>query len=326
MKGRLLLGLAVLLALPVLAVAGFLLFFDADTLRPRLVEAVQRATGREFRIEGRLHLTPALTPTLATEGLVLANLPGGGAPEMLRIGHAELRLALLPLLSGRIEVAHLRLEGGRLLLERENWRFQRPPTTPAEPPQANSAPARATSQPMVLDLRAVTLRDWRVTANGEEFRLPQLRLTGTGPDQPLDLTATLILRGAEALIQGRLGSPLALGAPTPWPFRLGIVLPGARLAAEGQATAGDWSAALTAEIPRLDGLGALVGRSLPPLTGVSLRAEAALTAGVARVSAIEGRVGGGPLPASRSPPRASPRPAWMRPCWPRPAAAFVACH
>ena len=137
------------------------------------------------------------------------------------------------------------------------------------------------------------MHDWRVTANGEEFRLPQLRLTGAGPDQPLDLNATLILRGAEALIEGRLGAPMALGGAAPWPFRLGVVLPGARLAAEGRQNGGDWSAALSAEIPRLDALGALAGRGLPPLSSVSLRAEAALSGDALRVSGIEGRVGGG---------------------------------
>ncbi|MEI6162611.1 MAG: AsmA-like C-terminal region-containing protein, partial [Roseococcus sp.] len=131
------------------------------------------------------------------------------------------------------------------------------------------------------------------TANGEEFRLPQLRLTGSGPEEPLALNATLILRGAEALIEGRLGAPMALSGPAPWPFRLGVVLPGARLSAEGRQTGGDWTAALTAEIPRLDALGALTGRGLPPLTGLSLRADAAFSGGVARVSGIEGRIGGG---------------------------------
>ena len=130
MKRGLAIGLGLLLALPLLALGGLLIFFDADAFRPRLAEAVQRATGREFRIEGPLRLTPALTPTLAADGLVLANSPDGSAPEMLRIAHAELRLALLPLLSGRIEVASLRLEGGRLLLERENWRFTRPAAAP----------------------------------------------------------------------------------------------------------------------------------------------------------------------------------------------------
>ena len=95
MKKALLIAAGVVLAIPVLAVAGFLLFFDANAFRPRLAEAVQRATGREFRIEGPLRLSPALTPTIAAEGLVLANSAGGSAPDMLRIGQAELRLALL---------------------------------------------------------------------------------------------------------------------------------------------------------------------------------------------------------------------------------------
>ena len=72
MKKALLIAAGVVLAIPVLAVAAFLLFFDANAFRPRLAEAVQRATGREFRIEGPLRLSPALTPTIAAEGLVLA--------------------------------------------------------------------------------------------------------------------------------------------------------------------------------------------------------------------------------------------------------------
>ena len=285
MKRALAIGLGLLLALPLLALGAFLFFFDADAFRPRLAEAVQRATGREFRVEGPLRLTPALTPTLAADGLVLANSPGGSAPEMLRIAHAELRLALLPLLLGRIELASLHLEGGRVLLERENWHFQRPVAAPAAPGAA--APQASPPRPLALDVRSITLRDWRVSVNGEDIHLPQLRLTGTGAAQPLNLSATLILRGAEALIEGRLG-PAA-----PWPFQLGVVLPGARLSAEGRQNGADWTATLTAGIPRLDAIGTLIGRALPPLVGVSLRADAALTAGVGRVSAMEGRVAGG---------------------------------
>ncbi len=290
MKRALAIGLGLLALLPLMVVGGFLLFFDADAFRPRLAEAVERATGREFRIEGRLHLMPALTPRLKAQGLVLANLPGGSAPEMLRIAEAELRLALLPLLSGRIEVAHLRLEGGRLLLERENWRFARPAAAPAPAtPATQSAPAR----PMALDLRAITLRDWQVTAQGETLRLAELRLTGPGPGQPLDLAASLVLRGTEARIEGQLGAPDAFAGPVPWPFRLTASLPGFRLTAEGRQANGDWTATIGADIPRLEALVSLAGRGLPPLAGITLRAEAGLTAGVARLSGLQGQVTGG---------------------------------
>ena len=284
----------VLLALPVLAIIGFLAFFDADAFRPRLAEAVERATGREFRIEGPLRLTPALTPTIAADGLVLANSEGGSAPEMLRVAHAELRLALLPLISGRIEVASLRLDGGRLLLERENWRFTRPAAPPDPAPGPAPAPTVTPPRPLLLDLRSVTLLDWRVTANGEEFRLPQLRLTGTGHDQPMDLNATLIARGTEALVEGRIGALTAFNSG-PWPFRLGAVLPGMRLTAEGTRSGTALRATLGAEIPRLDALNTLTGRTLPPLTGISLRTEAALSDGVPSLSALEGRIAGGEI-------------------------------
>src|SRR5688572_7327144 len=120
MKKILLIVAAIVVAVPILAIGGFLLFFDADTFRPRLADAVQRATGREFRIEGRLRLSPALTPTVSVDGMSLANIPGGSSPEMLRVAHAELRLGLIALIGGRIEIASLTLEGGRLLLEQQN--------------------------------------------------------------------------------------------------------------------------------------------------------------------------------------------------------------
>lgn len=289
MKKILLIVAAVIVAIPVLAIGGFLAFFDADSFRPRLAEAVQRATGREFRIEGPLRLSPALTPTVSVDGLSLANIPGGSAPEMLRVAHAELRLGLIALIGGRVEIASLTLEGGRLLLEKQNWVMDRGPA----PAPATPAPAAAPSRPMVLDIRSATLKDWIVTYEGEEIRIPQARLVGTGVDGPLDLTATVVARGTEALVEGRVGPAMQFGGTNPWPFRLSAVMPGARLTAEGRKTSGDWEAALSAEIPRLDALSALAGRALPVLTGIHLQTRAALIGGALQVGGIEGRIGGG---------------------------------
>ncbi|MBS7809712.1 AsmA family protein [Roseococcus pinisoli] len=291
MKKILLIVAAVIVAIPVLAIGGFLLFFDADSFRPRLAQAVQDATGREFRIEGPLRLSPALTPTVSVNGLSLANIPGGSSPEMLRIAHAELRLGLIALIGGRIEVASLTLEGGRLLLEKQNWQMGRAPA----PAPATPAPAAAPSRPLVLDIRSATLKDWVVTYEGEEIRVPQARLTGTGADSPLDLTATIVARGAETLLEGRIGPPMRFAAADPWPFRLSAVLPGARVSAEGRKTGNDWQAALSADVPRLEALSALAGRPLPALTGIDLRAQAALTGGVPSLAGIEGRIGGGEI-------------------------------
>jgi AsmA protein len=291
MRKILLIVAAIVVAVPILAIGGFLLFFDADSFRPRLAEAVQRATGREFRIEGRLRLSPALTPTVSVDGMSLANIPGGSSPEMLRVAHAELRLGLIALIGGRIEIASLTLEGGRLLLEQQNWQMGRA-RVPA-PATATPAPGAAPSKPLILDIRRATLKDWIVTYEGEEIRIPQARLTGTGVDGPLDLTATIVARGTEALVEGRVGAAMQFAAANPWPFRLSAVLPGGRISAEGQKTSGDWQAVLSADIPRLDALSAMAGRALPALTGINLRAQAALVGGAPQIGSIEGRIGGG---------------------------------
>ncbi|MDB5415947.1 MAG: AsmA family protein [Rubritepida sp.] len=291
MKKVLIIVAALVVAIPVLAIGGFLLFFDADTFRPRLIEAAQRATGREFRIVGPLRLTPGLTPTIAVDGLVLANVTGGSAPEMLRIAHAELSLALFPLIRGRLEVASLTLDGGRLLLEKENWRFGRAPAPAAVP--ATSAPDAPPARPLIVDVRKVTLRDWRITAQGEEIQIPQLRLTGTDAQQPLDLTATVIARNTEALIEGRVGAPTRFADAEAWPFRLAAIVPGARLSIEGTKNDNAWRGTVAAEIPRLDALSARVGRPLPALTGINMRAQVALAGGMPSLTGLEGRIEGG---------------------------------
>lgn len=278
MRRWLLLALAALVALPLLAIGGFLLLFDADSLRPRLAEAVTRATGRSFAAD-RLSVAPGLVPLVVLEGARLGNAEGGSRPEMLVLRRAELRLALLPLLAGRVEVRGLELSGGDLLLERGNWVFARPAAPAA--PGAAPAPAR---EPMVLDIQAVTLRDWVVTAGGEGFAVPRASITG---GQPYALTATVVARGAEALVQGR-GD--AAGG------RLDAVLPGARVAVEARREGANWVGRLTGEAPRLEALSGLAGRPLPALAGVTVRAEGGWRGGQPVLSLLEATASGGALP------------------------------
>ncbi|WP_207538354.1 AsmA family protein [Sabulicella rubraurantiaca] len=283
MRRWMLVALSVVILLPLLVVGGFLLFFDADSFRPRLVEAVSRATGREFAAD-RLALTPGLVPVVMLEGARLGNVEGGSRPEMLTLRRAELRLALLPLIGGRAEVRALTLEGGDLLLERGNWNFapRRPEAAPAPEPAAPQS-----QDGTVLDIREVTLRDWVVTAGGERITVPRARIAGAGPGQPFDLTATLVARGAEALVEGRGG---------PGGGRLSATLPGARISAEARREGEGWQGRLEAQAPRLADLSGLAGRPLPPLTGVSLRAEGGIVGGTPRLASLEATAQGGALP------------------------------
>ena len=120
---------------PVLAALGALVLVDPNAWRGEIEAAVQRATGRAVRI-GRLSLVPSASPTLGITDIALANPPGGSRPDMVTVARAEVKLALLPLLAGRIEVARLLLVRPDILLERDpagrpNWRFGRSAGRPA---------------------------------------------------------------------------------------------------------------------------------------------------------------------------------------------------
>ena len=77
---------------------------NPESLRPRLVEAVESATGRRFTVGG-IGLALSLRPTVELRDVALANAPGGSRPEMLTARRIEVQAAILPLLSRRLEIA-----------------------------------------------------------------------------------------------------------------------------------------------------------------------------------------------------------------------------
>ena len=89
---------------------------DAGALTPRIVAAIEAATGRAATL-GHVSIGLGLTPRVTIEDATLANIPGGSRPEMARIRHIEAHLALLPLLGGDIAFSRIAVEGADILLE-----------------------------------------------------------------------------------------------------------------------------------------------------------------------------------------------------------------
>ncbi|MFL5288485.1 MAG: AsmA family protein, partial [Rhodopila sp.] len=123
--------------------------FNPNILKPRIAEAVHRATGRELTIAGDIRLHKSLWPTVEVNDVSLSNPAGFSRPQMATLKQMRLSLALLPLLSREVQIASMTLVQPDILLEHSatglaNWRIAPPSEASAVPssPSAPSAPRK----------------------------------------------------------------------------------------------------------------------------------------------------------------------------------------
>ncbi len=119
-------GAGVLLGLVVVAVIAASVLVNPNDYRDTISDKVRDATGRELKIEGDIHLS--FFPWLGLElgKLELGNAKGFGKAPFASIGAAEARVKILPLLSGKVEMDKVVLNGLQLQLVRRadgtaNW-------------------------------------------------------------------------------------------------------------------------------------------------------------------------------------------------------------
>jgi uncharacterized protein involved in outer membrane biogenesis len=243
---------------------------DGGTLTPRIVAAIEGATGRAATL-GAVSLRPGLVPRIAAEGATLANLPGGSRPEMARIRRLEVRLALLPLLRGDVDIRAITIDGADILLERTadgapNWVFRaapRPEAAAVEP-----GPSRAPTPRRSVAIAEVTLTDSRVTLPDPRLgtlSVEQARVTGFGGGGPVAIAGDVALHGVAGRIEAETGA-LPLPADAAWPYRATLAVAANRITVQGALGA---PVAVTAAVPDPAALRPLVealapGAALPP--------------------------------------------------------------
>lgn len=99
---------------------------DPATIKTEVAERVKSATGRDLTIAG--DIIPTAYPWLGAEvtDVSLGNAAGFSAPHFVRFRRAQVRVKLIPLLSGNVEMDTVALEGLDLNLARDangkgNW-------------------------------------------------------------------------------------------------------------------------------------------------------------------------------------------------------------
>lgn len=274
--------------LPVLALAAGLgaayVWLTPDDLKPALVDAVRRATGRELRIGAPMRLTWSLTPTIEATDVTLANLPGGSRPDMARAERIVLTLSVPALLRRRIELSDLVLVGPNILFEqvggRGNWQFEGSPGGDAggadTPPIARPL---APSTPLELAIRRTQVQNgmvtWRLPSRTKVLGVRALQVDHPVAGGPIEAVGTFVYGDNQAFALAVSGTPGAGGIMGPWAARWRFGAFDAAATAEGTMdTAGAYDLQMEGTAGALEKLNALLPEMrLPALRGVVLSAH-----------------------------------------------------
>jgi uncharacterized protein involved in outer membrane biogenesis len=149
-RRKLLIGVGGFVGLLVVALLLAPTLIDLDGRKPQIIAEVKKATGRDLEIAGPISLSLFPTPTVTVSDVVFHNMPGASNPRMVELKTVTVKPALLPLLSGNIELSEVALVDPKIVLEinaqgKPNWEF-----TPSVEAAKPAAPAPGSPRPLSL--------------------------------------------------------------------------------------------------------------------------------------------------------------------------------
>lgn len=236
---------AIVLAVLVLAIAAIALIpvmVPADRIRDQVVAQVKATTGRDLAIRGKVSVSvfPSLAVEVADVGL---SSPPGFSADLIRLGALKVQLRVMPLLSGRAEVASFVLVDPVVTLEtdrqgRANWTLATPPdnSTPAQT-APTAGPGAAPSELILGDIR---IDNGRVvyldgpSGGQQEIGAINLAIALPGLDQKLSAQGSAQWHGQKAGFTLEVEQPRAVMAGKTSPMRLDVTLPATTLTLSGQ--------------------------------------------------------------------------------------------
>ena len=166
MKAVKIVGIVVggLVGLVLIGALVILLVVNPNDFKPRIATAVKNSTGRDLNLSGDIKLSVFPWVALTLGPASLGNPPGFGDAPFLTINSARVRVRLLPLLSKRLEVGKVALDGLDLRLVKRpdgqsNWQMKSAGEATA-PPAAGTGGA-----PSLASIGGIAVTHGRVSYN-----------------------------------------------------------------------------------------------------------------------------------------------------------------
>ncbi len=215
-----LLGLIVLLVVAVLVGPSFI---DWNTQKGRITAEVERLTGRKLVIDGDLSLTILPAPAFSAARVRFANIEGGSAPSMIELESLDIRVALIPLIQGKVEVERVDLVRPTILVEvlpdgRGNWQIAGlDRTAPADGSTGGPDDGGGGFFDQVR-LQSVRISDgtliYRDATTGREERIAGLNaeIVAGSLNGPFVVTGDAVTRGIKTAFDVTVGQLVAQGA------------------------------------------------------------------------------------------------------------------
>lgn len=296
-----------------IVVAGYVVLstMEFEDLRETIQAEAKKATGRDLTIAGPIDLAVSWTPAIAIEDVTFANADWGSRPAMVKLNRLEVEVALLPLLSGEVEIRRLVVVHPDILLETDaqgtpNWSLEGIAEAAEEVAEEGGPEAETTVGGMPI-LNHVTIEDgvltYRDGQTGEEMivELNELTSSAGGVDAPVELNLNGSYNGEPFSLSGRLGAFTQLKSG-PFPVDLQAAAGDAIFTIKGavaQPLAGQGlDLKVSAKGESLASIGALAGTDLPPLGpyDVAARIKADnLDGGTLSLSEFAAKIGGSDL-------------------------------
>ena len=196
-----LIGVGAIVVLLVVAVAIVASTFDPNDYKGVAADAFTARTGRQLTVDEDLRLTYFPWLAVETGGVTIGSAAefGGDAQPFATVRRVAARVKLLPLLSRRVEVGTVELEGFTLNLARDanlrgNWEDLLTAANEPAPPPGGEPGASSIDE---LAIEGVRIRDgnvyWRENTNELRYSVTGLSLTtgGIGTGEPIEFETAL---------------------------------------------------------------------------------------------------------------------------------------